>query len=761
MGTGRAGNLPVELTTFVGRRSELVLAKKLLTSARLLTVTGIGGVGKTRFARKLASEVQRNFRDGAHLIYLADLRHEGLVAQTVSAGLGIVDQSSEPVGTLADYLRDRRLLLVLDNCEQVAAPCAALIDRLLREAPDLRVVATSRHVLGVEGEQVFSLPPLASGQVDQETNEALELFEHRASAADPTFRVTDENLDDVVAICRQTDGLPLAVELAAAHVRTFSPMEIRQHLTSLENAKGAGQVRPERQLTIDATMAWSHGLCTPSEQRGWEELSVFLGEFTAESAAAVYSRDAGAESISDVLRGLVDKSIITRVASLPTGEARYRMLEPVRQYGSEKLESSPRAREVRRRHYDHFLRVARKSYTDACSERDIEWYAATAAEQANLRAALEFSLSEADDQTLALELANPLRYFWQQSGQILEGYRWLRRALECNPGATPSRAQGLVAASVLGFLLEEADAARTLLDEHLDLVAEHGFTEFTSLALFASVLEALTGGDVAEAFERAEHGLDTESPTDDPTTTAATMALAAFCAFIADHDRSEEAAERFLNYTRRHGAHLLQANALYALGVVRWRKGDVTAATSFMREAIRIFSLFEHPAFIAICVEGLAWSAAEEGRPERAITLLGAAESLWRYGQVRLAESAVRQIASSVQAKLKRLVGEQNFEAALRTGRKLSLDEAVALALETSPRPPSLTRTAVEGSGGLTAREREIADLVAEGLTNKEIAARLVIAQRTAESHVQNILVKLGFRSRSQIARWVVLNDER
>lgn len=751
-------DLPAELTSFVGRREDLRRAKKLLAASRLLTLTGMGGIGKTRLALRLTHEARRDFPDGTWLVELADLRQGELLPQAIHAVLGIRDESSDPVGTLIDHLHGQRCLLVLDNCEHLTDPGASLVGTLLRSVPSLKIVATSRHVLGVEGEQVLPVPSLTHDCRNGEPSEAIELFEDRARSVSPTFRLGPDNRETVSAICHRLDGLPLAVELAAANIRSFSPAEILDHLQDSDLLTASERTRPPRHRTMHTAIEWSYGLCTRQEQRTWEQLSVFSGGFTADAAEAVCSRLSAGSTVLTALTGLLDKSIIGRVDGAGDGRARYRMLEPVRQYAAQKLAYARDADEVRRRHRDHFFRLAQAGTSDYCGNRDVEWFATTRQERANLRQALDFSLSEAGEPDVAVEMATALRSFWQQAGAVLEGYHWLCSALErlTVPGRT--RAAGLGAAAVLGFLLEDSEHARALLREHVELVTRHGYDEFTTVELFAAALEAFADGNITLAFDQAEQAVESDPDEKNPGVVAESMALSALYAFVLDHENADAIAARFVAFTEARGAHLLKAIALYPLGAVRWRKGDVGSATSLMREAIRLYQMFDHPGMVAVCIEGLAWSAAES-EPDRAATLLGAAKSVWKYSQMALPETAVGKVGQTIETHLRQGMGDLSFDEAYSAGRAMSFDEAVPLALGTSSESRTNPKTS-SAQTGLTRREREIAALVVDGLTNREIAAKLVISHRTADAHVEHILAKLGFRSRTQIARWFSQQDD-
>lgn len=753
MSARSTGNLPAELTSFVGRRTELIQIKGLLASARLVTLTGMGGIGKTRLARRLAGEVRRTFPDGVWLVELADLHQGTLLPQAIGAALGVRDESSDPVGTLIDHLRSRRCLLVLDNCEHLTEPCAALIGQILQAAPWVKIVATSRHVLGVQGEQIFPVDSLTHEAADDHPSEAMELFEERASAADPNFRINTGNRATVVAICQRLEGLPLAVELAAANVRTFAPDEILDRLQDPALLTASEQTRPSRHHTLRAAVEWSYQLCTRQEQRTWEQLSVFAGGFTVDAAQAVCTMVDDGSTITTALKGLVDKSVLRRVDDAGESRARYRMLEPVRQFAAEKLAAAPDAEEVRRRHRDHFLALARRSVQDYCSPRDVEWYATTRREHPNIRQALAFSLSDRKEPERAIEMATVLRPFWEQAGTVLEGSNWLRRALEHAPEPTPERGHGLASASILGFLLGDDEAGRRYRAEQLELAEQLGWDEPPSAALFASALEAYADGDVKRAFVESERAVQQGLRHEDSGATAEAMALSALYAFILQSDEAEEIAARFVSYAESRGAHLLKAIALYPLGAVRWLKGDVSAARKLMREAIRLYQLFDHPGMVAVCVEGLGWSAART-EPDLAAKLLGAARSIWKYSQMLLAEKAVQRVGQEIESRLRQELGDMAFEQQYAAGQELSYTDAINLALGETTKQSDRKRKSPSPDAGLTRREQEVAALVAAGLTSKEIAAKLVISHRTADAHIEHIRAKLGVRSRAQIARW-------
>lgn len=747
------GNLPVELTSFVGRREDLIQARNLLGNARLLTMIGPGGVGKTRLALALGGSVRRDFPDGVWFVGLADLRQGGLLPQTIAGVFGLPGNSQDPLTLLAEHLQSKRALLILDNCEHLTDAVSDLVGRLLQSAPGLKVLATSRHVLGVEGEQLLPVGPL---NLDPPGGlaEAMMLFEERSFAADPDFRITADNRDAVEDICRKLEGLPLAIELAAANVRVFSPAEIARRLDDSDLLTSAERGRAERHRTLQAVADWSYQLCTPGERQLWEQLSVFAGGFTVETADGVC---VPAESTASVLRdliGLLDKSMIVRIDDEQTQHRRYRLLEPMRQYAAEMLASSDEATAVRFRHRDYFLRLAQRTDTDYCSADDIEWFRRTVAEHSNIREALAFSITEDGEASAAAEMIRALRPYWSQTGTILEGFQWSLRVLKNLEEPSRARAMTLLIGSILGFLVGDRERGHRLLAEHRSLATELQIEEFRFGALFSEALKASLDNHADVALSLSEEALAMGPGATGPGNFADCLALSALYAFIDDAAEAQQLTQRFLDYAERHDTHLIKAVAMGPMGIEHWRQGDIAAAESLMHQAIDLYADFAYPGMVAVSIEVLGWCAAPEN-PRHAATLLGAASSVWQQrSQMRLAQAALGSVTSTIQSELRDDLGNDAFTAAYDRGRSLALPDAIGLARGTAAEPTA-GPAADAPQPKLTRREKEVAHLVADGLTNKEIATRLVISPRTVDAHVDHILTKLGFRSRTQIARWL------
>jgi non-specific serine/threonine protein kinase len=448
------GNIPLQLTSFIGRHSELSEVASALSAARLVTLTGIGGVGKTRLALRAAGEVRADFPDGVWLVELGELRDESMVVDVVTATLGVRDQSATPPAeVLIEFLSTRQLLLVLDNCEQVVDAAAKLAETLLRACPEMRILATSREALGIGGETVMPLSPLPCPDTYSDAtglgpgNDAVALFTERAAAAVPGFALTAKNTATIAQICSRLDGLPLAIELAAARLRAMSPDQILDRLSDRFTLLTRGSRRaPTRQQTLAWSIGWSYDLCTSEEQQLWGRLSVFSGSFELQAAEEICGYNMGAEDFDDLVSSLVDKSILLRTEE--GGVVRLRLLDTVRDYGRERLEQTGDYWQLRRRHCDWYRQLARDAEAGWFSASQVRWLDRVQRELPNLREALAFSISEGGQD--GLDFAADLHQFWFLRGPFSEARRWLDRALASAPSEpTTARARALYAACLI------------------------------------------------------------------------------------------------------------------------------------------------------------------------------------------------------------------------------------------------------------------------------------------------------------------------
>jgi predicted ATPase/DNA-binding CsgD family transcriptional regulator len=755
------GVLPAELTSFVGRRRELELTRRMLGESRLVTLIGVGGVGKTRLALRTAMDVRRQFPDGAWFVELASLQDPQLLPHTVARALHLDQVSADPTADVADWLEDRHLLMVLDNCEHVVEACATLLGKLLAASPRLHVLATSRHVLGVEGEQILPVPPLSTPEgtvpADEASHfESVELLVERARAVKPDYRIHAGDRETIGEICRRLDGLPLAIELAAVWLRALSPTQILERLDDRFKLLTTGsRAGPARQQALDAAVAWSFDLCSPAEQLLWERLSVFSGGFELEAAEEVCSGDGIArEDALPLLAGLVDKSIVSRDEHGDHTSSWYRMLETIRQYGAARLASTGQTRAIRLRHRDRYRRLARQFGEEFFTVHQAEWFVRLRREHDNIRATLDFCLDEPGETAAALEIAAGI-WNWWFAGFLREGYRYLHRALELATEPTPIRAQALFATSNLAIHLSDFDRALAMLVEAGELADGFGDDVLAARVKQCQGHALMHRGEPAAAVRFLEEARDEAQRLGQPREECrALLLLSLAMGFLGDR-RAQELSRRSLALAEQHGAESSRAWALWGLGLAQWHAGEYQDARQSLREGVRLFEAMRNFNGVSFCVQGLSWCAASASPDEPAARLLGAAQVVWRSTGGNVAQAIYRQFDDQSETPLRARLGDARFEAAFAEGASYSLDQALAAAHGEAPAPDAPPTARVAVPGGLTPREWEIAALVAEGLSNKEIAGRLVISRRTAETHVEHILTKLGFRSRVQVSRWV------
>jgi predicted ATPase/DNA-binding CsgD family transcriptional regulator len=772
--TGKAGNLPLELTSFVDRRREVTEAKRLLSASRLVILTGVGGIGKSRLALRVAAQVRRAFDDGAWLVELGELQDPALVAHTVAATLGLREQAAlgpgepsarSPITLLTEYLAARQVLLVLDNCEHLVEPAAKLVDALLRTCPGLRVLATSRERLGVGGEITLPVPPLSVPDPQQPNTlrglpqvAAVALFVERAVAVVPEFRLTADNQVAVAQICRRVEGLPLAIELAAARLRVLAPAEILHRLSDRFRLLGSGpRGAPARQRTLRACIEWSYGLCMCAEQLLWARLTVFVGDFELAAAEGVCAGDnLASEDVLDLMTSLVNKSILIRQNG---GTVRYRMLDTLREYGQNKLRESGQDTALRRRHRDWYAALVARAEAEWISARQVDWFARLEREYPNLRAALEFCLTEPGEAGAGLQIATSLYPYWFGRGLLSEGRYWLDHALALQSLPCVDRARALYAACMLAGQQNDIATASALVDEGQQIAEQLGDASTRALFTLAHGWLAWYRGDLSRSVALLDAVLDVfRAGNNLPRLLDTLFVLTISSGVRGDTARALACHEEVLAVTEPRGEVWYRSLSLWGLGVAAWQQGQLRRATGLVRESLRLKRLIDDLVGTAWCLEALAWIAADEPDPRRATTLLGAAHALWHTtGTSPAAARHHLGYHDECEQRTRRALSERAFQNVFQRGMDLSLADAIAYALnEKQQAAPSPTGAATT----LTRREQQVAELVAQGLTNKQIAARLVIAQRTAESHVENILAKLGLTTRTHLATWITERPE-
>ena len=753
------GNLPAEVTSFVGRRRELAEAGQLLRTTRLLTLAGPGGIGKSRMARQIAVEARRSFPDGAWLVELADLADGEMAPSVIGSALGLFHTTTSPVTDLVEHFQGKQLLLIVDNCEHVIDSVAALLGALLTSVPTLRILATSRHVLGVEGEVVLPVRPLSTPMPDRPIaagSDAVTLFAERATTALPGFAVDEGNRELVTGICQRLDGVPLAIELAAARLRAYSLEDILRRLDdSLHVLVSTLRTTPERHRTLESTLDWSYRLCSSAEQILWARLSVFADGFTVDSAEEVCGGDSvPRHEVFDLIAGLVDKSIVTRDGEAHGREARLQMLGLLRGFGAERLRESGEERAVRLSHRNYFRALALRGGTDYFSPREFEWSRRVRREHANIRAAVEFCQTELQDFTAILEIAAPLQLYRVGASFVVEEHRWLSTALEHDVEPSEIRARALAACSYAASLTGDGDEGERRAIESEALAKQLGLQQVLADAACSIARASFFRGDSARTLELAREAAAICREVGNAAGACEALYRAAVTAFGMRDDRASEFAEASLALATEHGSPFRTASGLWIAGLQDWRNGDQERATARLREAVRLYDSVGFVAGIAMCCEGLACAATSAGDYERAACLRGAADTTWRATAALFAKAVVRSLNTEpVDQTIRRALSEARYQAAFSRGAGFSDEETLEYAVGGHSQPPA-TRAPSE-SVRLTPRETEVAELVASGMSNRDIAVKLVIAQRTAEGHVERILSKLGFRSRAQIAAWV------
>jgi predicted ATPase/DNA-binding CsgD family transcriptional regulator len=759
---GRLGVLGGELTGFVGRRRELASVREALASARLVTLTGPGGIGKTRLAMRAVAEMRRGFRDGARVAELAALRDPALLAAEVARSLGLLDRSSRwGIAALAEGLASRQMLVVLDNCEHLRDACAVLASALLRTCPELLILATSREVLGVSGEVTLPVPsmpvPAEGGLPGAESllgYESVRLFAERGAAVLPGFAVDDGNGQAVAELCRRLEGIPLAIELAAVRLRSLSPGQILARLGDRFGLLSLGDRAQPRHETLQAALTWSYDLLTEVEQALWARCSVFTGSFDLDAVEAVCAGEGIVPgAVADLVDALVTKSVLLRRPG--AGQARYVLLDTIREYGLRRLQEAGRERPLRQRHRDWYAALAARQ--EGLGAHQVQWIDCLDANHQNLRAALEFCLNQPDEAAAGLRMACDLWLYWESRGHLTEGRR-LIDALTGQAGAGMLRARGMWVAGYLALVQGDAGAARRWLEHALMAGQSLGAAEAVAYASQFLGRALWFTGETPRGTELTEEALGRHRTAGDWQGVVLTLVqLGVMRTLTGRPETAVGLLEECAAQCQAHGERWNRSYALWGLGLATWLLGDRDRAEEAQRTALGIKRDVGDQVGTALCLDALAWVEASRDQAVTAAGLLGAAATAWNTIPATLPEPLAPHREAAV-TRARAALGNVSFTAHLARAQAMPTAAAVAAALGEPAR--GATGSPVGATPGLlTPREREVAVLIARGLSNREIAAGMVISVRTAETHVQHIMVKLGFTARSQIAAWAAAGD--
>ncbi len=797
-------NLPTPRTSFVGRQREIVESKRELAMTRLLTLTGVGGSGKTRLALEVARDLIGAYPDGVWLVELAPLSEGKLVPQAVARTMRVREQPGRPlIDALTEALHKKSTLLVLDNCEHLTDSVAHLADKLLNSCSRLRVLSTSRKTLEVEGEVVRRMSSLSVPDTDRlpaagelMRYDAVRLFAERTRLRLSAFEITPHNVTAVAEVCTKLEGIPLAIELAAARMDVLTAEQIARRLDRALGLLTGGRTELARHRTLRATLDWSFELLSEPERKLFCRLSVFTEGWTLEAAEAVGAGGGIEEGdVVELFLMLVDKSLV--VSEAEEGGFRYGMLEPLRQYARERLEESGEGQAIKRTHAQYFLALAEEAEPKLWESGDKAWFGRLEKEHDNMRAALSWTLEHGEAE-LALRLGGALRWFWRARGYYGEGRRWLERAL-CEEGRTSAgaRAKALDGVGWLASEQHDIDRVQAAAEEGLELSEEAGIGGVI-LADFKNLLgeAAWLRGDYERASELFEESLGLHREARNNRGVAwSVCSLAVVSGERGDYERAKELYEEGIALSRKMGGALPLGDLLISAGYVYLLEGDHERATALNEEAAQLYrkrgsrgglryaldnlgwaalvredherARALHEESLVLCkeigdkfigsasLEGLACSAASRGEAQRAARLFGGAATLREavgYHQTPRERALGEPYLDAARSRL----SEAEWEVEFAEGRNMGLEEAVEYALSeeetTTPVPPAADRPSANVSSALTRREKEIAALVARDLTNRQIAKELVVSERTVENHVANILKKLGLHSRERVA---------
>ncbi len=775
-------NLPVQLSSFIGRKQETEKVKQLVMAHRLVTLTGAGGSGKTRLALRSAGELAGEFKHGVWFVDLASLRDASLVSDKIASTLGIHKGPKEDVlNLLAGYLAKRQPLLILDNCEHLVVTCAEIAELLLQKSAELHILTTSRELLGVSSEVTWVVPPLSLPKEEStgkpanqrrvlkkvQASESVQLFIERAASKNPDFTLTVDNAGPVAEICGRLDGMPLAIELAAAQMRSLSAQEIAQRLDQrFQFLTGGSRNAPRRQRTLMAAIDWSYTLLTEKEQIMLQRLSIFTGGAALEAVEMICT--GGKIETVDVIETishLVDKSLLT-ANRREHGETRYRLLETIREYAFEKLRGSQDKLELLDKHLEYFVRFADEGDRKIKGPEQAVWFEKLEIEHDNLRTALH-QAAQSKNFEAGLSLAESLTYFWYVRGHIREGAGWLEKFLiPIQDVSSALVARGLLYLGIMqGMSNEEDDRSTKLHEKSLRLFRE--LNDRSGIALVLNILGVIEtqNNELVKAERLLNESLALQKELGDPWFIAFTVQnFPPLALQNGDLKKAREYAEEEVYWFEQAGDLRSIARSLGDFAEIARLEGDYSRAATIYTQALsQLFQLGDRLS-VAGLLEDLAVLAAKQHKYRRAALLLGGADALREDLGVPYRGNENDDYHQAVTA-IRNNLRESNFEQVMSKGRRMSLQEIVDYATQGANLPAKKTGSTAEEEiwFQLTARERDVTRLLAEGHSNLEISQNLFLSEKTVRNYISNLYRKLGITNRGEailLARKLVSTSE-
>jgi non-specific serine/threonine protein kinase len=769
-------SLPVYLTRFVGREEERARLATLVINKRLLTLIGVGGIGKTRLALEVAANVVASFPDGVYMVELASLSEPQLITLAIASALGIrTDQDIPLLSHLISALGQRHVLLLLDNCEHVLAQCAPLVEALLHGCPQLHILATSRESFAVTGETVWRVVPLPSpspeeiAPIERLSNyEAIQLFCERAGEAHPNFRLTSHNASAIVRICHQLDGLPLALELAAALLPVLSVEQLAARLDErfvlLKYGKRTASVR---QQTLQATLDWSYSLLTLAEQAVFQRLAVFSGSWTLDAVEQICALpDISPSAIFDVLVRLVNKSLVIAEEQESreegTAEVRYRLLDTIRQYAQEQLRRAGLWQQLCEQHARWYLHLAEQASKQLHGPDQLVWLYRLEVEMTNMHEALSRLLT-VGNLHVAAQLADALRLFWITRNHFGRGRYWFEALLAQESDdqrlAPPLRARILFGASEFARYQGDYDRACSLLEEQLALLTALGDELGRAEAqVYLGLVRGLRGDDEL-AIQLCQTCLAFYREAGHQTGITTTLTTLAFVRLAQGNTLQAIAlSEEACHLLRQAGNSRLLLYVLFTLAQAALFQSAVEQARAACQEALHLAQAQQHTYGLAASLGLIGGLAGLQGQPIQAARLFGAAQTLQERVQVPH-PPAGRALLERMVLAIRTTLGAQSFLSHYSAGRVCPLEqilgeaEALLQPISASSSPGSSTPAISPALAVLSRREREVLALVTMGLTDAQVAQSLQLSPRTVSKHLQSIYTKLNINSRSAATR--------